>query len=121
MAWAWDTLTLSTLNNALHNLWPRAIFDDNEGAKNFEEFNISHEKNQASGLLRYAKGVDTSKEITKNLCLDINDWMHCDTGVPVVCQMTDEDFVLMVMKPSRKDNDESDSGYTREEQHGCGD
>lgn len=44
--------------------------------------------------------MDTFIEVTMNLCEDdIADWMHCDSEAPVVCHITDEEIVSMVMLP----------------------
>lgn len=67
---------------------------------------IAIEKIQATKLLLYAKGMDTSKDVTKNLCLDdTDDWMHCDREVPVVCQMTEKEIVSIVMMPTQEESD----------------
>lgn len=49
-AWLWDTVTLSALKNAWHNLWPMTMFGDSENADSSEGFNISSKKTQAPEL-----------------------------------------------------------------------
>ncbi|CAM1330236.1 Uncharacterised protein at_DN0666 [Pycnogonum litorale] len=89
---AWNSVEMSTLKIAWHNIWPISMFDDD-----FDGFQISSEKAHAAELLRYTTGLQIhDAEIAELQENDFNDWLDCDRDAPITNQMTDDEILSVV-------------------------
>lgn len=98
LARAWDTIPLSTLNNAWHKIWPSIVFHENDCSEKpeFRGFKISQEKKMVNDLLEYAKNV-VSPVVYELTAEDIEEWIDVDNDAPVVNHLTDQEIFDMAM------------------------
>jgi hypothetical protein len=104
---SWDYVSKATLVNAWHNLWPSSLFFDTENDDyEWSGFRRNSAKDKARELLLYAKKKCEGKPLYEEE--NIIDWI-LNEDEPVECQMTDEEIIQSVLKPTNEEDSDSDS------------